>query len=189
MTHQSTHVRAGATSHGKEAACKEERRIQSQPRVRAQRPCTSRASPRTPPHSVYDPANGHARGTVHGNREREAEDGPASKGGGGAHASGLVRLASAEAGTYRRSDRVGCGCCYSRSFATCGWCRAAGSSVGRSAGRRVCLQLVASSILLGSECAFVPTAVARGRTCQAETTTATGNGRRLAERACACQRR
>ncbi len=105
----------------------------------------------------------------------------ASKHGGRAYASGLVRLASAEAGTYRRSDRVGCGCCYSRSFATCGWCRAAGSSVGGSAGRRVCLQLVASSILLGSGRAFVPTAVARGRTCQAETATATGNGRHLAE--------
>jgi hypothetical protein len=147
--------------------------------VRAQRPCKSRASPRTPPHS--DPANGHTRGTVRANRERDAEDGAASKDGGGAHASGLVRLASAEAGTYRRSDRVGCGCCYSRSFATCGWCRAAGSSVGGSAGRRVCLQLVASSILLGSERAVVPTAVARGRTCQAETATATGNGRHVAE--------
>ena len=92
------HVRAAcATSHGKEAACKEERRIQAQPRVRAQRPCTSRASPRTPPHS--DPANGHTRGTVRANREREAEGGAASKGGGGVHASGLVRRASAEAGT------------------------------------------------------------------------------------------
>ena len=92
-------------------------------------------------------------------------------------------------GGYRSGDRGGCGCCCGRSFATCGWCRAAGSSVGGSAGRRVCLQLVASRILLGSECAFVPAAVARGRTCQAETATATGNGRRLAERECACQRR
>ena len=166
---------------------KEERRIQAQPRVRAQRPCTSRASPRTPPHS--DPANGHTRGTVRANREREAEDGAASKHGGGAHASGLARLASAAAGTYRRGGRGGRGCCCSRSFGTCGWCRAAGSSVGRSAGRRVCLQLVASSILLGSERAFVPTAMALGRTCQAETATATGNGRRLAEGECACRRR
>jgi hypothetical protein len=145
---------------------KEERRIQAQPRVRAQRPCTSRASPRTP--SPSDPANGHTRGTVCANRKRNADDGAASKGRGGAHASGLVRLASAAAGTYRRSGRGGCGCCCSRSFATCDWCRAAGSSVAGSAGRRVCLQLVASRILLGSECAFVPAAVARGRTCRSE---------------------
>ncbi len=93
----SKHACAGGCDEPCEAACKEERRIQSQPRVRAQRPCTSRASPRTPPHS--DPANGHTKGTVRANRERNADDGAVSKDGGGAHVSKLVRLASTEAGT------------------------------------------------------------------------------------------